>query len=277
MAARTPANRSSKAMLIDLTRCIGCRGCQAACKQWHDLPAEKTTNLGSYENPQRISARTWTTVSFDELELDNQFHWVFAKRQCMHCDHPGCVSACTVGALRKTPEGPVVYDSTKCIGCRYCQYACPYGVPAYEWDETLGLIGKCDFCADRQAEGLEPACVKTCPTEALIFGDREELLAEARRRIIVNPDDYVDHIYGETEAGGASMLYLSGVPFAALGFPKLGDQPVSVYAESVMRQTPVIALGVAAGASALYWIIKRRELMKQPLSIASDSSEEVKS
>ena len=120
-----------------------------------------------------VSGKTLTTVTFNEVEHDGQFSWVFAKRQCMHCEHPGCASACTVGALRKTADGPVVYDASKCIGCRYCQYACPFDVPAYEWDEVLGLIGKCDFCVDRQAEGMEPACVKACPTEALIFGERD--------------------------------------------------------------------------------------------------------
>lgn len=263
----------TRAMLIDLTRCIGCRGCQAACKQWHDLPGETTHNTGSNQNPPWISGKTRTVVTFNEVEQDGQLDWVFAKRQCMHCEHPGCASACTVGALHKTADGPVVYDASKCIGCRYCQYACPFDVPAYEWDQVFGLIGKCDFCVDRLAEGMEPACVKACPTEAITFGERDELLAEARRRIIVDPTTYVNHVYGEREVGGTSMLYLSGVPFAALGFPLLGDQPVAAYTEQVMGKTPVIALGVAAGASALYWIIKRRQLMmslQQPLPLSTE-------
>jgi formate dehydrogenase iron-sulfur subunit len=177
-----------------------------------------------------------------------------------------------VGALRKTADGPVVYDAEKCIGCRYCQYACPFDVPAYEWDEVLGLIGKCDFCVDRQSEGLEPACVKACPTNALIFGEREELLTMARQRIAADPTAYVDHIYGEHEVGGTSKLYLSGVPFAALGFPTLRNEPVSAYTEAIMRQTPVIAVTVAAGASALYWIIKRRQMnqaLAEPVAMAA--------
>ncbi len=269
----------TQAMLIDTTRCIGCRGCQAACKQWHDLPGETTHNTGSYQNPPWISGKTRTVVTFNEVVHDGKFDWVFAKRQCMHCEHPGCASACTVGALRKTEDGPVVYDSDKCIGCRYCQYACPFDVPAYEWDKVLGLIGKCDFCVDRQAEGLEPACVKACPTEAIAFGEREDLLAEAHRRIAADPTAYVHHVYGEHEVGGTSMLYLSGVPFAKLGFPALGTAPVSAYTEAVMRQTPTIALAVAAGASALYWIIKRRQMVTAlhgplPVSLASEPTEE---
>jgi formate dehydrogenase iron-sulfur subunit len=263
-------------MLIDTTRCIGCRGCQAACKQWHDLPGETTTNTGSYQNPPWISGKTRTIVTFNELEQEGALTWTFAKRQCMHCEHPGCASACTVGALRKTADGPVVYDSSKCIGCRYCQYACPFDVPAYEWDEVLGLIGKCDFCVDRQAEGVEPACVKACPTEAITFGERDTLLAEAHRRIATDPTGYVDHVYGEHEVGGTSMLYLAGVPFAALGFPVLRNEPVSAYTETIMGKTPVIAVTVAAGASALYWIIKRRQMhmaLAEPVTAAPSADQ----
>lgn len=276
----------TKAMLIDTTRCIGCRSCQAACKQWHDLPGETTHNTGSYQNPPWISGKTRTVVTFNEVVYNGQFDWVFAKRQCMHCEHPGCASACTVGALRKTADGPVVYDASKCIGCRYCQYACPFDVPAYEWDEVLGLISKCDFCVDRATEGMEPACVKACPTEALIVGERSALLAEAHRRIAADPVQYVNHVYGEHEVGGTSMLYLSGVPFAQLGLPALGTAPVSAYTEAVMRKTPTIAITVAAGASALYWIIKRRQMnmvLAKPLAApptagqAEEKSKEVES
>ncbi len=178
----------SKAMLMDLTKCIGCRACQTACKQWNELSAETTSNNGSYQNPPQFSDKTWAVVTFNEIEYQDKFAWIFAKRQCMHCEHPACVSACTVSALAKTAEGPVVYDADKCIGCRYCQYACPFGVPAFEWQETLGLIRKCTMCADRQAAGMEPSCAKTCPTGAILFGDREELLQEARDRIAANPD-----------------------------------------------------------------------------------------
>ncbi|MEA3336306.1 MAG: 4Fe-4S dicluster domain-containing protein [Chloroflexota bacterium] len=257
----------TRAMLIDLNKCIGCRGCQAACKQWHDLPAEMTTNNGSYQNPPAFSDKTYTVVTFNEVEYDERFYWMFAKRQCMHCEHPGCASACTVGALQKTAEGPVVYDSSKCIGCRYCQYACPFGVPTFEWQETLGLIRKCDFCVDRTGDGMAPACAKACPTGAIQFGERDVLLAEAHHRIATQPHKYINHIYGEHEVGGTSMLYLSGVPFAALGFPKLGEQPVSEYAEKVMGQTPTVAVGVAAIAAGLWWVIKRREENMRPVAV----------
>lgn len=249
----------SKAMLIDLTKCIGCRACQAACKQWHNHPAETTQNNGSYQNPPQLSEKTATVVTFNEVMYEGDFAWVFAKRQCMHCEHPACASACTVGALQKTAEGPVIYDAKKCIGCRYCQYACPFDVPKFEWEQSLGLITKCDMCADRQAEGLTPACAKACPTGAILFGDRDALVLEAKKRIALNQDKYVDHVYGEREVGGTSMIYLSAIPFSLLGFANVGTQEIPHYAEAVMKQTPTIAIGMAVAASGLFWFLKRRE------------------
>ncbi|RME86455.1 MAG: 4Fe-4S dicluster domain-containing protein [Caldilineae bacterium] len=258
----------AKAMLIDLTRCIGCRACQAACKQWNDLPAEQTRNNGSYENPPRRSAKTWTTVTFHEITQppseageEEGFAWVFAKRQCMHCEHPACASACIVGALHKTPDGPVLYDDKKCMGCRYCMIACPYGVPTFEWHKAVPYIRKCTMCADRIALGMEPACAKACPTDAIQFGEREALIVEGRKRIKASPAKYVDHIYGEKEAGGADMLYLSSVPFNELGFPELGEERLDRYAGLAMLAVPPAIVGVTALMAGTYWIIKRREQM----------------
>jgi formate dehydrogenase iron-sulfur subunit len=177
----------------------------------------------------------------------------------MHCLEPGCASACPVAALHKTPEGPVVADTNKCIGCRYCQYACPFGVPKFEWDNTLGVMRKCTSCIDRLEAGQQPACAAGCPSGALRFGQRGVMLAEAHGRIAANPDRYVDHVYGETEAGGTARLYLSDVPFEEIGLPVLDELPVPHYAEQVMTKTPAVAAGVALFSTAAYALLKRRE------------------
>lgn len=252
----------SHAILVDITRCMGCRGCQVACKAWNDNAAETTTCLGCYDNPPRLSPDTWSLVRYSETEYLGKFQWVFSKLQCMHCEHPGCASVCTVGALEKTSQGPVVYHDEKCIGCRYCQYGCPFGVPTYEWNKALGLIRKCTFCADRLAEGLEPACVKACPTDALVHGDREYLLTQARGRIAARPGKYVNHIYGETEAGGTSWMYLSPVPFDQLGFPELGKEHPTLASEAILNSTPIALIAAVAALSGLYQLTKRRDEMK---------------
>ena len=272
------------AVLYDANKCIACRGCQAACKQWNmndEMPSAETRpvtarNSGSYENPPQLSSRTFTKIRFTELEHDGKFRWVFTKIQCMHCEHPACAAACPVAALQKTPEGPVVYDEGRCIGCRYCMVACPFGIPTFEWEKPLPWIRKCTFCADRLGAGLEPACVKTCPTDALIMGQREELLAEARARIAASPGEYVNHIYGENEVGGTSWLYLSPVPFEKLGLPTLGTSPVTADAERAMGAVPPVLLGVAAAMAGVYWLLKRRDRNNKEKDAEKEKAEETK-
>src|SRR5208282_618742 len=147
-------------MLIDTTQCIGCRSCQVSCKEWNELPAEKTSlpdgALGM-QNPRVLSAKTLVVVTDHEIEnskLPGGLRTIFAKRQCMHCDEPACVSACPVTAMHKTPEGPVVYDKSRCIGCRYCMWACPWGVPTAQWDSLAPKINKCTMCYDRIGQSL---------------------------------------------------------------------------------------------------------------------------
>ena len=178
-----------KAMLIDSTRCVGCRACQVACKQWNELEAEETTFFAGkgYQNPRDLSANSWTVITYNEVEVNNRFDWVFGKLQCFHCNVPACASACPVSALEKTEDGPVVYHADICLGCRYCQLACPFKVPRFEWDKIIPEITKCTMCGDRVAAGLEPACAKVCPTDAIVFGDRDELITEAESRIRNNP------------------------------------------------------------------------------------------
>jgi formate dehydrogenase iron-sulfur subunit len=247
--ASTDDTGDALGVLIDLTRCSGCQSCALACKAANELPLPEVA-------PTQLDSGAFSFVD-TRPQADGKYSYV--KRQCMHCLHPACVSACTVGALRKTAQGPVVYDADKCIGCRYCQYACPFGVPTYQWDDVLGLIRKCEMCFDRVTGGQKPACVASCPNGALRFGRRSELLAQAKAQIASTPHRYVDHVYGEHEVGGTSMLYLSDVPFAQLGFPTFGERTVSGYAETVMQLTPAVAATVATLATGLHLIFRRRQ------------------
>jgi formate dehydrogenase iron-sulfur subunit len=247
-------------MLVDLTKCVGCGWCQEACKQSNELPLEKIDNWSAEQDALPLSANTWTLVTFKDIEQNGEQVRLYAKRQCMHCQHPACVSACPVSALQKTACGAVVYDAARCIGCRYCMMACPFGIPKFEWNEPIPLIRKCTFCADRQEDGLEPACADACPTGALLFGDRAALIAEAEKRIQEHPDKYIDHIYGKDELGGTSWLYLSPISFEELGFPTLEAEPVTDLSETVAtRGTPAVGLGVTFLLGALYyWFAKPR-------------------
>ncbi len=250
----------SYGFLIDTTKCIGCRGCQVACKQAHDLPADRTGFRPIRTNPPDLTARTWSLIEFHEVtKTRERLVWRFVKRQCMHCLEPACASVCPVAALRKTAEGPVIYDAKRCIGCRYCMTACPFNVPRYQWDSATPLIGKCTMCAERLAEGEQPACAKACLTGAIKFGQREELLAEAHQRIAARPDRYVDHVYGEHEVGGTAVLYLSDVPFAAIGFPAaLPLYPLPTKTWAVMSLVPAVA-GGTAGLMTFAYLITRRQ------------------
>lgn len=253
------------AILIDTTRCIGCRSCQVACKSWNDLPASKTSFTGDFASPVRLDANNLTRVLFSEtVAADGTPRWTFVKRQCMHCLEPACASVCPVGALVKTASGPVVYRDDRCIGCRVCMLACPFNVPKYEWSARVPYVRKCTFCADRQADGKKPACAQACPSDALLFGERSELLSEAHRRLDASPGKYHSTVYGEKTGGGTSMLYLSALPFEALGIlhegfrSDLGDTPQGRAGQEWNAKVPWVALTVGGVALGLYQLNKRR-------------------
>lgn len=207
----------SASMLYDSTICVGCRACQVACKKRNGL-AHETDESGLYEMPHDLDSKTWTLIKL----YKDASAMSFIKNQCMHCIHAACVSVCPVGALEKLPSGPVIYHQERCIGCRYCMAACPFHIPKTEWEKPLPFIQKCDFCADLQAKGEHPRCGAVCPTGALIYGTRSTMLEIARNRL-VSEGSYVQHIYGEKEAGGTAMLYISDLDFAKLGFPIQSD------------------------------------------------------
>lgn len=244
-------------ILIDTTRCIGCNSCAEACKEANDLPEEIE---------DKLTARTWTIVE----EHDD----TYVRRMCMHCAEPSCASVCPVGALYKTEEGPVAYDESKCIGCRYCMVACPFKIPKYEWDRALPRVQKCIGCIERQRQGEMPACVAACPAEALSFGPRDELIEEAHVRIHDNPGEYVDHIYGEREVGGTNVMYLAAVPFTQLGFA--GDIPETEMPSLTWQALSKVPNVVSVGGVALlgiWWIVNRRmEIERQNAQIAADAN-----
>lgn len=245
-----------KGVLVDTTRCVGCRACEIACKQWNKNPAFDLINKGVDDNPWHLNASSFTKIRDVRIEESPNQH-VFIKLQCMHCAHPACVAACPVGALNKQANGPVTYDDGKCIGCRYCMTACPFGVPTYQWNSNTPWVKKCTFCFDRQSRGLPPACVSTCPSGTLKFGARSDMLVEAQQRIQAEPVKYINHIYGESEIGGTSWLYIAAVPFDKLGLPSLGTQPVTRDAERAMSFVPPVLVGVAAAMTAIYWWRKK--------------------
>jgi formate dehydrogenase iron-sulfur subunit len=274
-----------KTTLIDITKCIGCRACQVACKQWNDRDGEHTElepGLG-FQNPVTLSAKTYTLITFHELPDESApggLHYLFSMRRCLHCLEPACASACPTTALSRQPDGPVTYDADKCIGCRYCIWACPWGVPTAEWDSHAPKIQKCTHCADRADQPVPvarngrsltetedkdylekivtPACVKACPADCLRFGTRDDMLQEARNRISGHPEKYVDHIYGEKEAGGTSVLYLSSVPFDKLGFPDVSDKPYPAFSKMALHAVPPAVMAVGALLAATYALLKRR-------------------
>ena len=208
-------------MLYDTTRCIGCKACVVACHEANDLPPDNRDN-GIHDAPLALNDRTKNIIKLYKEEGRRSY----MKQQCMHCIDPACAGACMIGALQKREYGIVTWDSKLCIGCRYCQVACPYNIPKFEWDSANPRIIKCELCNHRLAEGKDPACCEVCPREAVIYGKYDELLAEARRRQADHPGRYVDKIYGENDGGGTQVLYLSHIPFEKLGLPELGDEAV---------------------------------------------------
>lgn len=244
------------AMLYDATICVGCNACTNACRQWNNTTPEPD-DRGLYDAPKELSSDTWTIIQLYQGETEHSF----VKRQCMHCVDPACVSGCPVHALQKSDEGPVTYDPDRCIGCRYCMYTCPFHVPRFEWDAVLPVVAKCTLCVDRVKQGLGSACAERCPTGALIWGKRGELIAEAEGRIKANPERYVDHIYGKDDAGGTSILYLSSVPFEKLGLDNMGTEPIpalsertgNVFIPSILIGGPLLLMATRAIAKREGW------------------------
>jgi Fe-S-cluster-containing dehydrogenase component len=269
-------------LLFDSTRCIGCRGCQAACRVANDLPAPPVAaNGGVYDAPLDLSASTKNII---KAAADDRGDPVFVKQQCMHCVDPSCVSACMLGALHKEGEGRrriagerrgtgiVLWDSVVCTGCRYCQIACPFNVPKFQWDVAFPRLVKCELCrhrADPARTGAlavaNPACAEACPREAVVYGFRRDLLEEAHRRLAAERRRYAPTIYGERDGGGTQVLYLTaaGMTFDRLGFPTLRARSAAQLSESVSHAPYLHGLTPVALYAGLSFLVRRNTLRER--------------
>jgi Fe-S-cluster-containing dehydrogenase component len=249
-------------MLYDNTICTGCKACMTACSEANALPPDSQLSGGLWHMPEDLNSKTKNIIKLYE---GPEGDFAFVKRQCMHCLDPACVTGCPFGALQKGQWGAVTWESSLCIGCRYCEVACPFDVPKFEWEKWNPRIVKCEFCFDQRLKhNQEPACTAVCPTGAVIFGKRADLLAQAKDRIVASPERYFEQrVYGEHEAGGTQVLYLSGVAFDKIGLPKLGSRSLGHYGTKVTAviykflSGPILAAGILGALIKRNW--KRHE------------------
>ncbi len=267
-AEATPVTRISDdwmGMLTDLGLCVGCRKCEWACKDANGLPnlqpIEAYEDKSVFDEKRRTNAENHTVVN-RYPPAKSGGHPIDVKIQCMHCNEPACASACLVAAFRKAPEGPVLYNEDVCIGCRYCMMACPFRIPTYTYDDPFTpVVRKCTMCYEKiTKDGGIPACAKICPEEAITFGRRRDLISLAHERIRHNPDKYVDHVYGEHEAGGTCWLYLAPKPFEELGFRgDVGTTPYPELTKGFLSSVPLVLTIWPALLMGAYAFTKRRE------------------
>jgi formate dehydrogenase iron-sulfur subunit len=237
----------ARAILYDSTKCVGCRECERACCEKWGLPYNDKIAA-----EEKTSAHKLTTI--------RTFGDKYSRKLCMHCAEPTCVSVCPVGALQKTALGPVIYDESRCFGCRYCMQACPFQVPSYEWTSRNPRMRKCNMCYERQSVGKPTACTEACPTGATICGDRDELIAEAKRRLAESPNDYYQRIYGLREVGGTSVLFLSAAPFEQIGLnTKVPQEAIPMMTWRALSAVPDVVSAGATLLGGIWWITHRRE------------------
>lgn len=259
-ASSEPSKKEFNGTLVDTTRCIGCRSCEKACAKEHGLKIPDILNDNGLETIRDTSENQLTVVN----QFKNEESEVFVKKQCMHCWQPACAAACLTNALHKTEEGPVVWRSNKCMGCRYCMVSCPFNIPKFEYNEWNPKIQKCDNCWERLKAGKKPACVEACPTEALMHGRKKELMEIARVRIYNHPNKYIHKIYGENDVGGTGWLYISSQPFEKIGFKKeLGTEPYPIYTRDFLYNVPLVFFGFPAIMFGLHLLTDKADDKKE--------------
>jgi Fe-S-cluster-containing dehydrogenase component len=242
-------------VLVDTTRCIGCRSCEITCAEEHDLFVPDVQKDSAFDQVRNTSVKQWSVVNRFETDKGE----VFVKRQCMHCWQPACTSACLTNAMYKTKDGPVIWREDKCMGCRFCMVSCPFDIPKFEYHEWNPKIQKCNMCYERLTKGKKPACVEACPTDALMFGMKRDLMEIARHRVYNHPEKYVHKIYGEHEVGGTGWLYLSSAPFEQIGFrTDLGTTPYPEYTKKFLFSVPLVLFGVPALLLGLNLLTERK-------------------
>ncbi len=274
---------TEKAILFDSTTCMACRACQVACKQWWELPGVATTNHGTYENPSDLSPETWNRIRFNEIEKNGTVRWLFTRQSCMHCTDATCVWVCPSYARSYSPQGYVVIDPERCIGCARCLAYCPMGIPRIGSEKvspriTVQLGGsrvisyKCEFCKDRVENGLIPSCVKTCPPGALQFGDRTELIERGRAKVKDLQATYPQaRLYGETELGGLHVMYILTEAAGIHGLPE--SPQFGTYARYDEKSYPDwYNQAVADGKLASFPVSARPEWYLQRSDIVSPST-----
>ena len=278
---RAPAT-TEVAKLIDVSKCIGCKACQVACMEWNDLRDEVGTNIGAYQNPADLSENSWTLMRFAEYENDKgDLEWLIRKDGCMHCADPGCLKACPApGAIVQYANGIVDFVEENCIGCGYCITGCPFNVPRISKKDKKAY--KCTLCSDRVGVGLEPACVKSCPTGAIVFGSKDDMQRHADERIVDLKSRGFDQagLYDPAGVGGTHVMYVlhhADKPEIYSGLPK--DPRISTMVrlwKGATKPLAVLAILGAALAGVLHYVgvgpnevtkedeeAARRELEKQ--------------
>jgi formate dehydrogenase iron-sulfur subunit len=257
------------AMLYDNSKCIGCRACQMACKQWNKLPPQSTDPQGIYESPDGLSPSVWTLIALVNYQVNDQRNYLFIKKGCMHCGEPACVAVCPTSALKKLPNGLVTYDKALCNGCGYCTQFCPFHVPQLHVINRLtgaAKSSKCTFCQDRVAEGLTPYCIQSCPAGALEWGDHQALLDQAHRQVDALKVEFPEaNLYGETQLGGLGRLYVLLAPPAAYGLPEDPAFPIgaTLWKKVVQPAGQLVFGAVTLGVLGAFFVSRRRVHMEE--------------